>query len=286
MRRASLDVGHQSHGKATLNTKALISVSALLTCFGMSAIATAGPITFFGEDLNFTDNPNDSLDNPTRPATLPNSYGARASFLANLVGVTTEDFEGFSNGQQPTSLTFGSDVATLIGNPEVLLVSTGTFNGAYPVSGDAFLFQFGPAGDFQIEFSTPQAAFGFFATDIGDGGARLVLDLLLDSGSTRSITVPHTADAQTNMTGSAFYFGFFDTDDLFTRVTFNNTLNSSDGFGFDNMTIGRREQVDPVAAPAPLALVTMGLVLLARIRARWQSAQRVHQPERMLPSRR
>lgn len=142
---------------------------------GLSISAQAAVITFFGEDLNFTDNPSTPADDPLRPASLPNADGARDAFLANLVGVTTENFESLAPGATtPLTLTFGADTATLLGTAHVLDVPTGIFNGTYPISGSKFLLQLGPVGSFQINFSSPQASFGFYATDVGDGAAQLM----------------------------------------------------------------------------------------------------------------
>lgn len=215
------------------------------------------PLAFFGEDLNFTNNPNTVADDPLRPTSIPNSTRAQTAFLANLIGVSTENFENFSVGISPGNLTFGTDTATLLGSPTIHNFPTGTLNGAYPTSGNQFLLHFGSAGSFQITFSSPQAAFGFFATDVGDGGAQLIVTL---SGSTTTqLTVPHTVPTGS---GSALYFGVIDTDNLFTRVTFTNTKSAFDGFGFDDMTIGRLEQVQVVPEPSTLALFHLGLLSL------------------------
>ena len=85
------------------------------------------------------------------------------------------------------------------------------------------------------KFSAPQAAFGFFATDIG-GEAQLIFTLLHKGGPLES-AVPNALPAQS---GSALCFGVIDAQQLFTLVTFTNTLSKIDGFSFDDMTTGRR----------------------------------------------
>lgn len=240
--------------------KAVLSgmVTWALAMGGALAPVQASPLTFFGEDLNFTDDPNTPADDPLRPTSLPNSTGAQTAFLAHLIGVSTENFESFPVGSTPGTLTFGADTATLSGSPTIRNVLTGTFNGTYPTSGNQFLFHFGPAGSFGITFSSPQAAFGFFATDVGDGGAQLILTLA--GGATTNLTVPHTVPTGT---GSALYFGVIDTGNPFTQVTFTNTNAALDGFGFDDMTIGRLEQVQVVAEPSStFALLGLGLISL------------------------
>src|SRR3989304_2997779 len=52
-------------------------------------------------------------NNEPRPASTPNSTQAAYNFLARLVGVQTESFEGFAYNSVPTNLTFGTNVALL-----------------------------------------------------------------------------------------------------------------------------------------------------------------------------
>ena len=63
--------------------------------------------------------------------------------------------------------------------------------------------------------------------------------------------------------GTVIYFGFIDLGHPFTKVTFGNTEPGWDYFGFDDFTIGTREQVIPefptVAIPAAMIL---GLVFM------------------------
>jgi hypothetical protein len=126
----------------------------------------------------------------------------------------------------------------------VLTVASGvTFNGVFPTSGSNvyFLFLTGGSSSFSITFSSPQAAFGFYATDVGDGFGQLVLRFHHPDGSDSDVTVPSTVGGTT---GSIFYFGIVDPDAPFDSVTFTNT-GAGDGFGFDDLTIGRASQFVP-----------------------------------------
>lgn len=86
------------------------------------------------------------------------------------------------------------------------------------------------------------------------GGGSVVLD----PGSTN------------NNSGSIFYFGFYDTTDTYTSVTFNNPTGGSDFYAFDNMSIGSQQQVTPVSEPGALALLGLGLAGLSLGRRRKQ----------------
>ena len=150
--------------------------------------AYAVPQTFFGEDAGIGEN--------TRQTVHPNADAARASFLSNLSNPGTEDFEGFSdNTGTPLVINFpGAGVtATVQGSGSVQTLTTGTNGvGRFPISGDNY---YEANSTFSVVLSDPVAAFGFYATDIGDFGGQVQLSLL--NGTTQIITVPNSI----NVTG-------------------------------------------------------------------------------------
>jgi hypothetical protein len=215
----------------------------------VSSAASAAPVTFFGEDINA---------GGTLP--IPLSAAAGAAFNAALTGVTSESFEGAAHpvGQTaPIAVTFpgSGDTATLTGTVTVL-GSPGA--GRFATDGTQYV-ETRPG--FTLTFSAAQAAFGFYATDIGDYGGQLSLQF--DNGDV--IDVPHTVGSNGNTSGSALFFGYINTGATFTSVTFLNT-NTNDAFGFDNFTIGRVENVIP--EPTPLSLIGASLLGLALMRRR------------------
>lgn len=221
-----------------------------LLCVGFvlaaaSAARAAPSETFFGEDVNTSDNPQTQTEETVPLTVRPNADGARDRFLAKLTGVSTESFDALTDQTNPPlPLTFGADTATLTGAGNVLAVTPGaTFSGVFPTSGTNvyFLFLTSGSSSFSVAFSSPQAAFGFYATDVGDGNSELVLTFHRPDGSTVDVTVPSTQGIRT---GSIFYFGVLDPDAPFDSVTFRNT-GSGDGFGFDDLTIGRASQFVP-----------------------------------------
>jgi hypothetical protein len=205
--------------------------------------------TFFGED------PSAGGGLP-----IPNSAAAQAAFLSQLVSPKVEDFESIPVGTQfPFNVAFGADTATLSGTNNVS--NTGVQNsniaGRFPVSGSQYL-NVGSldAKSFTLTFSSPQAAFGFYATDAGDFNGQLTISL--DGGT--PVVIPHTVGAPN---GAALFFGIIDAANPFATVSFSNTNPTlADAFGYDDFTIGRREQL-VVPEPSTLAiwslLATLGI---------------------------
>jgi hypothetical protein len=240
----------------TMKSTSIFALTVLmLVC--SPVLPPAHALIFFGEDIN-TSYTGGAVDDSVPLVVRPNSDAASNSFQSQLTGVSTENFEGFTNGATPTVLTFGPDLASLTGNPSILEVAAGTtFNGIYPTSGTKTLFQV-LQSSFDISFSSPQAAFGFYATDIGEL-ASLQLNFDSVSGPDVLIPVPHTLNP--NNTGSVLFFGYIDAQNPFNKVTFINTNpGSNDGFGYDDLTIGRAENVVDTTVPEPgtLALFVLG----------------------------
>ena len=233
-----------------MNFKLLAAAGVILA--SVSGQSLANPVTFFGEDVQGPPN----MDPNAAPFT--NATNTANSFLSNLTGVGTETFDSFSS--LPATLTFpGAGTATLSGN-----AAFGTGNdqsGRYPFSGTHYLTL--TSGSFSLGFSSPIAAFGFYATDVGDFGGHLTLTLTDINNVVTTLTVPNTTDptASGQTSGSNLFFGFFDTGDTYTRVAFGNDSGGVDVFGFDNLTVGSLQQVTP-SVPGPIAGAGLpGLIL-------------------------
>jgi hypothetical protein len=224
----------------------------------------AVPQTYFGEDLNDSLQPPDAIpDAPTRLPSSPNATREANRFLSRLSGASTESFEGFSAGAEPATLTFGADTATLSGFREVFDIPTETFNGVYPLTGDKTLvLQANSEGNFfRLDFNEPQGAFGFFCTDIE--AAQLRVTLVTQGGSRTDFDLPFTLPQGS---GGAAFFGVIDTGAPFVSVEFSRVGTSGDGFGFDDLTIGRVEQIQPEPPSASIDLYA-GIEIIGTIGA-------------------
>jgi hypothetical protein len=235
----------------------------LLALIGLMAAssALAAPVTFFGEDLGGGEG--------VRLAAHPNADAARNAFFSNLSGVGTEYFDTFADGTvAPLIISFGAaGTAKIQGSGEVNSVPSGTNGvGRYPISGDNY---WEGTNSFYIEFSDAIAAFGFYGIDIGDFDGQVTLTAI-DGMTTTLLTVPNSINIAG---GSVLYFGFYDTANQYTKITFGNTESGTDYFGFDNMTIGSLQQVQPNAVPEPTSLILLGTGLGAIGLAAWRKRQ-------------
>jgi hypothetical protein len=230
-----------------MNRKFRIAIVAAAAALFASTGAHAYSV-FFGQDLGLGE------ATPLPSASRVNSTAAQNSFLANLVGVGTETFEGFASGTgAPLNLNFpGAGTATMGGSGSIQTVAPGTTNGfgRYAISGSNFWEA--SSGSFTIGFSAPVAAFGFWGVDIGDFNGQVTLTL--QSGSIVNLVVPNSINIAG---GSVLYYGLIASGagELFTSITFGNTNAGTDFFAFDDMTIGSLQQVRPTPEPGTLALL-------------------------------
>ena len=211
----------------------LSALTTLALVAGQTASAT--PVTFFGQDLNTGGDP--FTVSPVM------STVARNSFFTNLTGVGTETFESIAVGTSvPFGVSFpGAGTATILTGGMVASGNDGS--GRYTPFGSNYLNAGRSA--FNINFSTPIAAFGFFGVDIGDFGGQLTLTLTDTLSNTSSLLVPNTIGSGGNTSGSILYFGFYDTGRQYTSISFGNNSGGADVFAFDNFSVGGFQQVTP-----------------------------------------
>ncbi|MGB3402410.1 MAG: PEP-CTERM sorting domain-containing protein [Microcoleaceae cyanobacterium] len=231
--------------------------SALLFVAATTGQAQASGNVFFGETK-----PGDGVDQAAQ---------AQQDFLSNFDNIYIEDFEDFTVGEQaseqnPIVLDFGLSTATLTGGGAV---RGAEFNGLHATSEDNYWsLTYGEdvQDTYSIDFSQAQAAFGFYATDMGDAGKNdFKLKFTFEDETTEIVDIAH---GKTN--AAELYFGYLNTDKLFTSVEFlANGPISQDGFGLDDVTIGTIDQVTSVPEPATvLGLLAVGALGLGAKRQR------------------
>lgn len=191
----------------------------------------------------------------------------RDAFLSNLIGVGTEDFESLNAGDRlPLALSFpgstGAITATLTDTGEAVIFDTPGVNtaGRFATSGVKYLNNAAPG--FILDFSQPIAAFGFYGTDIGDFRGRVTVTTRTENGAEQEFVIPSPLDAPNN---ALHFWGIIDTDNPFTRVTFDIIQIPSDPplpsdrlidfFGIDDLTIG---DIGQVVVPIPAAFPLFG----------------------------
>jgi hypothetical protein len=246
-------------------------VIAALLGFGPVPEVAAGVITFYGIDLGA------ELGDPH-----PNSDSARAAFLAAMpAGVVAgvEDFEDNPLGGGAVGVTFpGSGVTGTITPLATLFaeVSQTLRVGEFPVSGLNY-YRTGTRGNsafFDLEFSTPVTAIGFYGTGFSNyqGAPRPIppIRLSIDGGPPIDTV---NVDPRTITDSSVNFFGVI-SDTPFTRVRLINPAGAdNDGIGVDDIIVGH---FAPAAVPEPGSLLLAGVgavgVAAARRRARRRSA--------------
>lgn len=221
-------------------------VAAMLAAIVACGTAQAVPNIFFGENLT----PGAAVSGA--PAT------ARASFLSSLTGVGSEGFETQTLGATaPVGLTFAGSVGTI----------TATLNGSGQVYGPSGAGRFNTtpggsqywdvSGAFDIVFSAPVSAFGFYGPDIGDFNGQITVALEDTLGGITNLIVNNTLNGPN---GSLLFWGFTDLTTAYNKITFGNTNSGTDFFGFDDMVIGDRGQIIN-ETPEPVSLALFGLAL-------------------------
>lgn len=230
--------------------KGILALAATTLTLLVAGSAQASILTYFGEDAN----PGSSTTH---------SDTAHTQFLNNLASsVGTEDFESVSSGTYnllginfPGSA--GSITATLTGSSMEICAYNGCGgSGRFAISGTHYL---DTSTQFNLAFSSPVSAFGFYGTDIGDFGGRLTL--MLTGGGTATLTIPTSLGSSGSSSGQQIFFGFIDPTLSYSGIQFGNTSGGSDFFGFDNMIIGDLQQVQ-LSVPEPGSFVMLGLGLL------------------------
>jgi hypothetical protein len=270
-----------------MKIKNILAATAITAWSGM---ALAGFVTTFGQSQS---------TNGLFPLnTYAEARDARNAFVSGLgPGATaiSYDFEGATAGaKDPLTIAFGGGVsATLSGTGEVKTnTPSGTDFGRFSVSGVSGSTTQGSQywattasnepTSFLLDFNGAAVqAFGFFATDIGDFGGSLSLQLTLMNGDVLDVSPGDPfPDGEVfgsgpilglDADGSVLFFGVRAVStQYFKAVRFiSSGGGTADDFGFDMFTIVTAPTgPNPTPLPGSLALVGAALGGLALVRRR------------------
>jgi hypothetical protein len=226
----------------------------------------ANAVTFNGYDLN-------TSSIPLTKVTAPNSEAAFNAFSDRLAdpAVTTESFEGVSGAINGLSRTISNTIATFSytqktptdpnnpGVPGTATTSVQKANGAgftnagtYPTDG-LYGISINSENNFSISFSNSLAAFGYFGTDLGDGGNILTMKFFNGTTLVNSTAIPTNTGSANS---SEFFFGFIANSpaEEFNRVEFVSSINSGgDAIGIDQIKIATSTQLN-TKIPEPASI--------------------------------
>lgn len=180
----------------------------------------------------------------------------RAAFMAMLTVSGSEGFEG-----APYEPGWSMDGESFTVNGVTATVSTGViegispdfweegdptnyagrFNTTSPPFPDSYRWLgFGAALTMtSITFSTPIAAFGFYATDMGDFSGQVSVTLHKSGGGTVNHDIAHTVNGDN---GSLMFFGFVDDTDTYTQIDIKATT-TAEFIGIDDVVIATAAQL-------------------------------------------
>ena len=111
----------------------------------------------------------------------------------------------------------------------------GATGGEYAISGTQFLHA-PDAGDFTITFNNPISAFGLFATDLGDAGGTLSVDLYNGSNLLDTLVISGIPTGA-NQNYAVSFIGFIDPSQSYDKIVFGTAVGGEE-VGYDNFTIG------------------------------------------------
>jgi hypothetical protein len=232
-----------------MNKKSMFATTLAAAALLLSGATFAAPI-------NVSISPVGTAGDMTAPR------AAEAAFLASINYGLTETFEGFAVNTQGLSLssavgdftmtTAGSGglcAPTCADGVKILDAANSPFSGRFntTVGGSKWLDSF----DARVFDLTPIPginAIGFYITDPNDSGGRFSFSV---AGGAINVSFADIFGAAL-ANGRVYYLSFTSADDITGLTIFANS--SNDGFGIDNVTVGR------VPEPGTLALLGLGLL--------------------------
>lgn len=162
--------------------------------------------------------------------------GERGLFMARLTVTGVEDWEGYAQFDpiDTVAVTINGTAGTFSAPTYGQVLGAGgagvgRFN---TTSGGVNWLDVGADDPIcTITFAAPIAAFGFYATDMGDFTGRVSVVLNKTGGGTVLHDIAHTVNGSN---GSLLFFGFVDEVETYDSIEIR-TTNTAEGFGIDDL---------------------------------------------------
>jgi hypothetical protein len=190
------------------------------------AATESEPLLFFAEDWT------------RRGGDFPAARAAREAFLGWLAEPAVEDFEGLAG--RVIELPFGGYGARITGGPRDSVSTTLALTpGRRATSARRYYEHASPA--LVVELEHPAEAVGFYGIDVGDAGGRLRVTVRAADGWERSFPVAHTVVPRGDGRGegAVLFFGLVAPGRRLVRLELENVGDPGDGFGYDDLVVGR-----------------------------------------------
>lgn len=188
---------------------------------------------------------------------LPTAYDTEVDFLSNAGTVAFESFETSALSSNQSSLSVSGFTMSMSAGDSLSVVNQNNVGGQAH-RGRQFVEFNVAANTVTYTFDTAITSFGINITDFGDREYVGDLTFTNDLGA-QFVAATQGAD------GNDQFFGFV-SDTAFTQVTFNQP-NPDDYYSVDGVYFGGNAPTS-VSAPAPFALLGLGLIGLAAVRRR------------------
>ena len=206
----------------------------LVLASSLLAVASANDIvlTVFGIDT--CDQGDCSI---TRIDNAPNSLAAGNEFASRLSNPVVENFENLDD-KTPAPFTLTNDTLSMevTGNDAVtrkIYNENAANGGRYPTDQNTYL-QGQSDNSMKFKFSEQMEGFGFFGTDIGDEGGKILLRTFTRDEEHHDFEIP--IDMAQDLDGNKSFFGFIDTVKPFMSVAVMNMDGGKlDVFGIDQI---------------------------------------------------